>query len=353
MASAITSGFSFNPEELKEWSQVINELTFADPELNSIHQIDQGIKHDKQIVFAGRMGLMGKAVSGCTPNDVAGVQLSEKFWRPVFEDFRLPHCAADVDTQDKLINQMARMNPDYFNVVEGSQSTVGNYLVAVVIDGFKENLLRKIWFSDTAADTVANGGVLTNGTDKGYFDTFDGLFKQIFTEVNPANVSIAKNGGASYAAQELASGEAIAILKQMYNKADSRLLALADKKFYVTRTIWDGYLNDLEDIQNSGAGNTMINENGQMTLRYRGVEVVNMEIWDRVITAYEDNGTTYNLPHRAVLSTPDNLRVGTLSDGDFGTVDAFYDRKDRTNYVDGVYSIDAKFLETYKAVVAY
>lgn len=353
MASAITSGFSFNPEELKEWSQVINELTFADPELNSIHQIDQGIKHDKQIVFAGRMGLMGKAVSGCTPNDVAGVQLSEKFWRPVFEDFRLPHCAADVDTQDKLINQMARMNPDYFNVIEGSQSTVGNYLVAVVIDGFKENLLRKIWFSDTAADTVANGGVLTNGTDKGYFDTFDGLFKQIFTEVNPANVTIAKNGGASYAAQELASGEAIAILKGMYNKADSRLLALADKKFYVTRTIWDGYLNDLEDIQNSGAGNTMINENGQMTLRYRGVEVVNMEIWDRVITAYEDNGTTYNLPHRAVLSTPDNLRVGTLAEGDFGTVDAFYDRKDRTNYVDGVYSIDAKFLETYKAVVAY
>lgn len=353
MASAITSGFSFNPEELKEWSQVINELTFADPELNSIHQIDQGIKHDKQIVFAGRMGLMGKAVTGCTPNDVTGISLTEKTWTPVFEDFRLPHCAADVDTQDKLINQMARMNPDYFNVIEGSQSVVGNYLVAVVIDGFKENLLRKIWFSDTAADTVANGGVLTNGTDKGYFDTFDGLFKQIFTEVSPANVSIAKNGGVSYAAQELASGEAIAILKEMYNKADSRLLALADKKFYVTRTIWDGYLNDLEDIQNSGAGNTMINEDGQMTLRYRGVEVVNMEIWDRVITAYEDNGTTYNLPHRAVLSTPDNLRVGTLSDGDFGTVDAFYDRKDRTNYVDGVYSIDAKFLETYKAVVAY
>ena len=353
MVSAITSGFSFNPEELKEWSQVINELTFADPELNSIHQIDQGIKYDKQIVFAGRMGLMGKAVTGCTPNEVSGVSLTEKTWTPVFEDFRLPHCAADVDAQDKLINQMAKMNPDYFNVIDGSQSTVGNYLVAVVIDGFKENLLRKIWFSDTAADTVANGGVLTNGTDKGYFDTFDGLFKQIFTEVNPANVTITKNGGASYAAQELASGEAIAILKGMYNKADSRLLALADKKFYVTRTIWDGYLNDLEDIQNSGAGNTMINEDGQMVLRYRGVEVVNMEIWDRVITAYEDNGTTYNLPHRAVLSTPDNLRVGTLAEGDFGTVDAFYDRKDRTNYVDGVYSLDAKFLETYKAVVAY
>lgn len=353
MASAITSGFSFNQEELKDWAKVINELTFADPELGALHQIDEGVKHNQQIVFAGRMGLMGKKVSGCTPNEIAGMSLSEKSWTPIFEDFRLPHCAADVDTQDKLINQMAKMNPDYFDVIQGSQSTVGNYLVASVVDGFKESLLRKVWFSDTAADTVVNAGVLTNGTDKEYFNTFDGLFKQIFAEINPANVAIAKNGGVSYAAQELASGEAIAILKGMYNKADSRLLALTDKKFYVTRTIWDGYLNDLEDLQNSGAGNTMINENGQMTLRYRGVEVVNMEIWDRTITAYEDNGTTYNLPHRAVLSTPDNLRVGTLSSGDFGEVDAFYDKKDRTNYIDGVYSIDAKFLETYKAVVAY
>lgn len=352
MASAITSPFSFNPEELKDWEKVINELTFGDPDLNSIHMVEQGIKYDSQIVFSSRMGLMGKAVTGCTPNEVGGITLSEKFWTPAREDFRLPHCGADVNSQDKLIQQMTRMNPDFYTVVEGSQSRIGNFLVASVLDGFKENLLRKIWFSDTAADVFPTG-VLTTGTDADYFNTFDGLFKQIFTEVSPANVPIAKNGGVDYAGQELASGEAIAILKDMYKAADSRLLALSDKKFYVTRTIWDGYLCDLEDIQNSGAGNTMINEDGQMTLRYRGVEVVNMEIWDRVITAYEDNGTTYNLPNRAVLSTPDNLRVGTLAQGDFGEVDAFYDKVTKKNYIDGVYTIDAKFLETYKAVVAY
>ena len=73
MAAAITSGFSFNQEELKEWSQVISELTFGDPEINSLHQVEQGIKHNKQIVFAGRMGLMGKTVSGCTPNEISGI----------------------------------------------------------------------------------------------------------------------------------------------------------------------------------------------------------------------------------------------------------------------------------------
>lgn len=353
MASAITSGFSFNPEELKDWQKVIHELTFADPSLESLHQVDEGIKYDEQIVFAGRMGLLGKAVTGCSPNEVSGVSLSEKTWTPIREDFRLKHCSADVNAQDKLINQMAKMNPDFYNVIEGSQSTIGNFLVASIVERFPEELLRKIWFNDTAADTIANAGVLTNGTDKDYFNTFNGFWKQITTAIPTPTVAIAKNAGGTYAAQELASGEAIAILKGLYNKADSRLLGLSDKKFYVTRSIFDGYLNDLEDVQNSGAGNTMINENGQMTLRYRGVEVVNMEFMDRYIAEYENSGTAYNLPHRAVLSNPANLRVGTLAKSDFGEVDAFYDRVTKMNYVDGIYSVDSKMLEDYKVAVAY
>ena len=356
MASGITSGFSFNPEELKDWSAVIDELTFGDEALLAIHDVEVGIKYNEQIVFAGRMGLMGKAVTGCTPNAIGGVTLTEKFWTPVDEDFRLEHCSADVNAQDKLLRQMARMNPDFYNVIEGSQSTIGSFLVAKVIDGFVENLLRKIWFSDTAAADIAGGGVLTNGTDEDYFNTFDGLFKQIFAEVTTGDsnyVEITENAGVSYAAQALGAGDSIAYLKAMYNAADSRLLTRDDKKFYVTRTIWDGYLNDLESVQNSGAGNTMINEDGKVSLTYRGVEVVNMNIWDRIITAYENSGVVYNLPNRAVLTIPSNIPVGTLADGDFGTVDAFYDRYNKVNVIDGIYTIDAKHLETYLTVAAY
>lgn len=357
MASQINNGtFTFNQEELKDWSKVINELTFADPELSNIHDIQQGIKWNQQIVFAGRVGLMGKAVSGCTPNAISGVTLTEKSWTPVDLDFRLEHCSADVNAQDKLVRQMAKMNPDFYNVIEGSQSPIGNFLVAKVTEGFKENLIRQVWFSDTAADTVANAGVLTNGTDKTYFNTFDGLFKQIFAEVGSGDdnfVSIAKNAGISYSAQALASGDAIATLKAMYNAADPRLIDSGMAKFYVTRSLYDGYLNDLESVQNSGAGNTMINENGQITLTYRGIEVVKMDIWDRVIKAYEDNGTTLNLPHRAVLTTPSNIPVGTLATDDFGTLEAFYDMYHKVNVIDGVYTIDAKHLESYMTVAAY
>ena len=356
MASEITSSFAFNREELKDWSKVINELTFGDPTLNELHDIEQGIKYNQQIVFAGRMGLMGKKVTGCTPNAVAGVALTEKTWTPVDMDFRLEHCSADVNAQDKLIRQMAKMNPDFYNVIEGSQNVVGNFLVAKVIEGFNENLLRQAWFSDTAAALTTGGGVFKAGTDLGYFNSLNGFFKQIFTEIPTTDdkyVAIAKNAGASYSDQALASGDAIATLKAMYAKADSRLLDSGSAKFYVTRTIWDGYLNDLESIQNSGAGNTMINENGQVSLTYRGIPVVKEEIWDRTISAYQDNGTKWNLPHRAVLSTPMNLKIGTLATDDFGALDAFYDQYHKVNVIDGVYTIDAKHLEKYMTVAAY
>jgi len=356
MASAINNGtFAFNKEELKDWSKVIHELTFANKELNALHEVETGIKYNTQIVFAAKGGLLGKAVTGCTPNAITGITLSEKVWSPAQEDFRLEHCSADVDQQDKLVNQMAKMNPDFYNIIEGSQKTVGDFLVASIIERFNENLLRKIWFNDTAS-AIQPTGVITTGTDLGYFNTFDGLFKQIKTNVPTSAknyVAVTKNAGASYTAQALASGDAHAILKAMYRKADSRLLASAGAKFYVTRSIWDGYQDDLEDKQVVGAGNTSITENGQTILKYRGYEVVNMEIWDRTIASYEDNGTKLNLPNRAVFSTPSNLKVGTLSTDDFGTVDAFYDQYHKVNVIDGIYTVDAKQMENYLTVAAY
>ncbi len=356
MASEITSSFAFNREELKDWSKVINELTFGDPTLNELHDIEQGIKYNQQIVFAGRMGLMGKTVTGCTPNAVAGVALTEKTWTPVDMDFRLEHCSADVNAQDKLIRQMSKMNPDFYNVIEGSNSVVGNFLVAKVVEGFNENLLRQAWFEDTAAALTSGGGVFKVGTDLGFFNSYNGFFKQIFTEIPSTDakyVAITKNAAASYALQTLASGDAIATLRAMYLKADSRLLDSGNAQFYVTRTIFDGYLNDLESIQNTGGGNTVINENGQISLTYRGIPVVKMDVWDRVIAAYQDNGTKWNLPHRAVLSTPMNLKIGTLATDDFGALDAFYDQYHKVNVIDGVYTMDAKLLEKYLTVAAY
>lgn len=363
MASAINNGtFTFNPEEEKDLKAIINELSFGDEELNSVHDVEQGIKYDEQIVFASKMGLLGKKVgAGCVPNAIEGITLSEKFWTPKHLDFRLQHCTTDVDAQDKLVNQYAKMNPDFYQIFEGSQAGVGKFLVSTVLEAVKENNWFKVWFNDTLASTFEDSdgsNTFTNGTDVGYFNAFDGLFKQIFAEIGTGInggkyfTSIAKNAGGTYALQTLASGDALSAMKSTYNKADSRLRTRKDAKFLVTRSIYDGLINDLETTQNVG-GFTQTNEEGISMLRYRGIEVKMMEVWDRFIDTYQNNGAKWNIPHRVVLTVPSNIKVGTLTSGDFGTLDAFYDKVTKQNYVDGVYSLDAKFMEDYLASVAY
>ncbi len=355
--SLINNGnFNFNQEELKDLSGVIAELGFNNPEITNLHAVEQGKKWNEQIVFSDRLGLLGKPLTSCTPEEVAGLTFSEKTWTPKDFAFRLSHCTADSNKQDKLLRQMSRMNDDFYKIFEGSQNPIGNFLIAQVVQALPEDILIKAWFSDESADEIAEGGNFTNGTDLAFFNSFNGLFKQLFTEILPGtknHVEITANAGSDYDAQVLAEGDAYAILRKMFNKADSRLRGLQDKKFYVTRSIYDGYLNDLEDKQVSGAGNTMITENGQTRLFCRGIEVVNIEIWDRTINEYQNDGTKLYLPHRAVLTTPDNVPIATLNNADFSVTKAWYENKDNTNYIDGAYTLDAKHLEDYKTVVAY
>ena len=357
MASLINNGaFTFNPEELKDLSRVIGELSYNET-IRSLHDVVQGIKYDEQIVFAGRIGLFGKTTTGCTPSAASGLTLTQKFWKPKFIDFRFQHCSASVNTQDKLVQQFRRMNDDFYKITEGSNSPVGDFVIARVAAEMPENILVKAWFGDTAAEVIAEGGVFKAGTDLDLFNSIDGIWKQIFatTSLAPSgkyHVAIAKNAGNSYANQALAAGDSIAAFKALYNKADSRLRGFAGAKFYATRSLYDGLVNDLETVQNAG-GFTITNENGMPVVRYRGLEVVMVELWDRIIDGFQNNGTKWNIPHRLVLTAPVNIPIGTLEEGDLSQLDAFYDRTTKQNYIDGIYSLDAKLLEDYMTAVAY
>ena len=86
---------------------------------------------------------------------------------------------------------------------------------------------------------------------------------------------------------------------------------------------------------------------------YRGVDIYRVVNWDETIRTYFDNGTKWNLPHRALLTTPDNIPIGTPSTEMLGSLDSFYDRKDKKNYVDAEIMVDIQLLEDYMAVAAY
>lgn len=351
MALINAEDLTLNPQEVTDVKKVIFERVYNDSDLAEYHEIETGIDVTTQIVFASRPGYLGKKTTGCTPSEAEGFALSEKFWTPVLEDFRLKHCASDMPALLKLFKKAQRINPDFFNLVDSEEIGV---IVAAVEDTMIENIHRKVWFNDTAAAIHTNGGVFKTGTDLAVWNSFDGLFKQIMTEVptTASNyVEITANDGANYAGQALAEDAAYNIFEKMVTAADERLLASDDAFILATRSLADNYRATLRK-KNLSAGFMEVTEEGRKKLYFDGIEIKVRFDWDRYIKS-QDNGTKLNLPHRAVFTTKSNIPVGTLSEEDLSKLDVFYDRTLKLNIMDAAYTIDAKHLEKYMTVAAY
>jgi len=216
-------------------------------------------------------------------------------------------------------------------------------------------LPTKIWFSDKAGEIQDDGGAFADTIDIDLYNVIDGLWKQIFAEINAGDsnfVDITQNENATYALQVLPADSAVDYLGAMYDQADSRLLEQPDAKFYVTRSIADNYRKTLR-TKTLGAGFLEVTENGRPQLYFEGIPVMVRSDWDRDIKRLFDNGTKVDKPHRALLTTPNNIPVATLSTDDFTTLESFYDQYRKSNIIDVAFSLDAKFLESYMAVAAY
>lgn len=350
MASKIdVSALTLNPKEAQEISEAVVEKVFVQGELNQVHDVQTGVSMNEQIVFVDNLEVGGEALSGCTPAEQDGLTMTQKYWTPALIAGRFSHCANDLNKLLKIFRRAQRVEPDYYDRI-GSQEM--GLLMAKITDSLKVSVSAKAWLSDTTAAIQPGGNFTIAGFNGGLWNQFDGLWKQIFADAAVPRYTISENAGATYVLQELAAGESLNILQGMYESADSRLLGDPDAQFLVTRSIWDNYLALTETKEFNGGITTRL-DNGQITMDYRGIKIVLMNEWDRTIRKYQDDLTVHFRPHRAVLTTPMNIPIATLSESDLQNLESFYDRKDKTNYVDYGYFLDAKFLESYMAVAAY
>lgn len=356
MAILKLDGLTMNASEASQVSQAIFERVITGGELEKTHDIVTGIEHKTQIPFIGAMGLLGKKITSCDRAvSTSQMPLTEKFWNPTIIGDRLKHCSVEVPMLFKIFEKAKRMNPDFYNRI-GSEEM--GMIVARVEEALTAMLNRLVWFGDTAAANVSGSGVIKNGVDVAFFNSMDGLWKQIMVDVPttaPNYVAITKNAGASYALQALAPDSALAIFRAMFNKMDSRFYEAigqgSQPELLVTRELFQNYQDQLED--KSLNFTTVEAKDGVSGLAYRGVPIKVRYDWDNVIRAYQDNGTKYNLPNRALLTVKENIPVGTLSTEDLHNVDSFYDQKDKANYIDIDVMLDAKHLLPYLTVAAY
>jgi hypothetical protein len=76
-----------------------------------------------------------------------------------------------------------------------------------------------------------------------------------------------------------------------------------------------------------------------------GIPTYSVPLWDEWIRTYENNGTKWNNPHRAVYFSKSNFLIGTACNGLFDRVNSFYDQRSRINRIEAVDAFDAKIID--------
>ena len=350
MAKLNLSKFSFSAEEIRDINSLVFDAMMEVPELRSIHTIFTGIRANKEIGFITGGGLVGKKGQGCDPS-AHDFQIGTRkvTWKPVPWEVFIKECSKDLDNTAALYcrntgtNIHDLTNTDYMAIV-----------VQVLTESINNFFMRIVWLGDKDAANVSEGGQITDGVDTEYFDLLDGYFKQLQIAVTSKSellVSIEANSKASKAAQMALSGdEAIDILEKMYFAAPIAMRASGKMRYLVTQSVADGYTKYLQGKNlESTYKNTV---DGLPSLKYQGVDVIPMPIWDEMIQSYQDKGATYYKPHRAVLIEQSNLAIGLPTEEELENVDVWYDKTDRNNYLLAAGEIDAELLNDTRFVYA-
>jgi len=356
MASKLDLGaLTLNPEEARSTNEAIFSQVWSRPSLSESHFIATGIQMKTQIPIFGQFGLMGQVANGCTPNVSAEtIVAAQKYWDPYLSQDRLVHCNAD-------INQLFKMWPRASKAMDTwdtPEQALMAFLADRLTDAMSYNIGRIAWFNDKTAKLATNGGVLTAAQDVTFWNTIDGLWKQIFAAVTATTIpavqyyEITENGEASYVAQNaLASDRGLNVLRNLYNNLPAESFDTPGLKFQISRSLYLNWKDFLEDkslvFQLSQA------EQGAATDNYRGIPIIVRNDWDRIVKTYENNGTTLNKPHRGVLSPITNIPIGTSDEGSFTSFKAFYDNVTMSHYMDTSWYLDSKLLEESKISVAF
>lgn len=351
------AGLTLNAKENPDFAKFIMERVFQQDALQTNHVVQTGITMDEQIVFAGRIGKTGIKDPGTSrPNSGAKPTLTEQFWTPKKVGDTMIFNNSELNGLFKAYFDKIRKYAEIYDITGSDEE---KFLLELFTQSAIEAVNRLIWHGDTA---IAVSGAAVSGlvaaADVKFYDSVTGIFKHIYAAVTAGTVqrfTITKNAALTFALQALAAKEATTIFEGIWAKADPRLKADTAKVLFVTNTIWENYRQELTAAGTAFDVNLTIE--GFRELKWNGIPVRNMEIlWDLPIQSdFEqlNTGLAWDKPHRAILTVPANIPIGTLNQDDMQTLEMFPDPITRSHYLAYGFTLDTKVLEGYMAVAAY
>lgn len=348
------SGITFNGKEAMNLGEAVLEDAFTNPAITDFHTIHENIVAKEQIPFLSTLKKITKKDPGCGSGVTSKtIATSEKFWNPEKIKIWLVQCADDLEASFFVWGEN--------NGIDRKDLTRSDFIKFVLQrmeEATLEDALRICWFGDTAVahTTDSPAGVLAPASDLTDFNHIDGFWKQLYAiaVATPARrYTITENALGTHTLQDgLAADRALKVFENLKYKADYRLRGKKDLIILATQSLLDNYAAYLRNVSAVDAAYLRI-EGGYDALKFEGILIIAVPQWDRVIREDYDNGTTYYLPHRALLTTKENLAIGIDALAELGKFKVFYDDYTELNNMKGGYKLDAKVLQDYMVQVAY
>lgn len=361
MASILNPAvLTFSADQVRAINELVVKAILKAPDLNTMHTFVPGIKNDREIgVIPNTLGLIGKAAQGCgtrTPESNTVVAALKK-WEPKRLEILLRQCYTDLESS--FLKFARRPGNEIYDLT--SANDVANAYAAFIIDilsvDIPKTILRHAWFGNTDAATVTDSpaGVLTAGVDPDYFNLIDGFWVQLATIYGSdpnRNTDIAANAQATRALQfsTFTPALAAAALNAVIDDAPATVQAQPDRILIATRSVTQ---KAKRYLQASGMPYKVeLQTNGMELMEWDGIPLITVPLFDEWIAAYENNGTKLNDPHRIVFTSKSNLNIGTEGDSLFSSIDAYFDKVTKYNFIEAIDAFDAKILDDALVQVA-
>ena len=332
--------FTVDNGAITDLSELLFLSTFNDPDLEAVCTIETGVYDGKKLGYIDSLGDVGKNASGCSPKyenvNVTGI---EKEWSLGNYQIPLQICYGDLE------NTIAKhcLNPG-----TGESEVIGtaywNDIVIPLLErAMKEMLWRIAWFGDKDAAAVGKGGILTDSAHVDWFSMIDGFWKRLRAitatnahQLTTIEANVAKQGDAiTYESQKKAirqAGVAIGIVDAMLSDADSRIFDKPDHAIFMTSSLFKALRNDVKSLHNLQLDLSQVTSGIQLS-SYDGHPIYVIDIWDRMIKKFEDNSTSLNCPHRAIVTSSSNLFIGTPDTDAIANLDITFDHVTRLNHI--------------------
>lgn len=356
---------TINPVEVSDLRETIARAIYQNPAFMELHNVVDGISKKTQILLDDSSGNAGWKATGCAAVQSGGmsIKLAQKYWETITIEDMIDYCQADLDVNFKPL--VIRNAKDKFGDLEDQEAI--NVFISASIERFiKESVERLVWLGDTDAENVDDGGYVKDTVDPRFYTPLDGIWKQVTDAKTAGTLTAFTNVTANEAATKalqlsgMTDAASFAMIKGVYDAAPDPLKLDPAAYIWVTPAVYNGYKNYLAANTLSGGGLSVFTTDGIAEPTYMGVRIVtSLLVGQKIMNEMEVSdgaspaALTYNIPHRAIMATPDLLPVATTNSEDISSLESFFVQKERKSYIRFDYAIDVKLVRPDMVSVAY